>query len=489
VAAIMIASDESNRIPERVHTIHLIAICGTAMGALACALKELGYRVTGSDQKVYPPMSDYLRERRIVITEGYAAANLAHKPDLVVVGNAISRDNPEVQGMFAQNLAYCSMPQAVNHFVGRDKAQLLVTGTHGKTTTASLLTWLLFAAGQDPSFMIGGILPDFKSNYRLGDGGQIVIEGDEYDTAFFDKGPKFLHYHPRIAILTSVEFDHADIYRDLAHVKSAFRRFLGGLESDALLLAADDDANIDAVLPSATCRIARYGFEAKADWRIGDVALEPPFTAFSITTEGVHYGRFRTRLMGRHNLLNLLAAVAAAHDLGVSMAPLIEGVERFSGVRRRQEVRGIVREITVLDDFAHHPTAVRETVAAVKPFYPDTRLIAVFEPRTNTSMRDVFQAVYPECFDAADVVCIREPPLLSKIPAGQRFSAPLLVADLKKRGKNAHYFETTDAIIDFVAAEAVPGDAVLVMSNGGFDDIHTRLLARLASAEATAYEG
>lgn len=478
----MIAPDENNRIPKTVHTIHLIAICGTAMGALACALKELGYGVTGSDHKVYPPMSDYLRERGIVITEGYASANLAHRPDLVVVGNAVSRDNPEVQGMFAQKLAYCSMPQAVNHFIGRGKAQLLVTGTHGKTTTASLLTWLLFAAGQDPSFMIGGILPDFKSNYRLGGGGQIVIEGDEYDTAFFDKGPKFLHYQPRIAILTSVEFDHADIYRDLAHVKSAFRRLLGGLESDALLLAAEGDANIDAILPSASCRLARYGFGAQARWRIADVALEPPFTAFSVYHKGSPCGRFRTRLMGRHNLSNLLAAIAAAHDLGLPMAPLIEGTERFSGVRRRQEVRGIVREITVLDDFAHHPTAVRETVTAVKPFYPDTRLIAVFEPRTNTSMRDVFQTVYPEAFDAADIVCIRKPPLLSKIPAGQHFSAPRLVDDLKKRGKDAHYFETTDAIIDFVAAEAAPGDAVLIMSNGGFDNIHARLLARLAAS-------
>jgi UDP-N-acetylmuramate: L-alanyl-gamma-D-glutamyl-meso-diaminopimelate ligase len=478
----MIAPDENNRIPKTVHTIHLIAICGTAMGALACALKELGYGVTGSDQKVYPPMSDYLRERGIKISEGYAAANLTHEPDLVVVGNAVSRDNPEVQGMFAQELAYCSMPQAVNHFIGGEKAQLLVTGTHGKTTTASLLTWLLFAAGQDPAFMIGGILPDFKSNYRLGGGAQIVIEGDEYDTAFFDKGPKFLHYHPRIAILTSVEFDHADIYRDLAHVKSAFRRLLSGLARDTLLLAADDDANIDAVLPSASCRIARYGYGAQARWRIDNVAIEPPFTAFSVYHKGTRCGRFRTRLMGRHNLSNLLAAIAAAHDLGLPMAPLIEGAERFSGVRRRQEVRGIVRKITVLDDFAHHPTAVRETVAAVKPFYPDTRLIAVFEPRTNTSMRNVFQTVYPEAFDAADIVCIRKPPLLSKIPAGQHFSAPQLVDDLKKRGKSAHYFETTDAIIDFVAAEAAPGDAVLIMSNGGFDNIHARLLERLAAS-------
>jgi UDP-N-acetylmuramate: L-alanyl-gamma-D-glutamyl-meso-diaminopimelate ligase len=375
------------------------------------------------------------------------------------------------------------MPQAVNHFIGGAKAQLLVTGTHGKTTTASLLAWLLYTAREDPTFMIGGILPDFQSNYRLGRGGQIVIEGDEYDTAFFDKGPKFLHYHPRVAILTSVEFDHADIYRDLDHVKSAFRQLLGGLSPDTLLLAADaevdGDGNIAAVLPSAACRVLRYGFGADAHWRISDTAIEPPYTAFTVLKGDVVWGRFRTRLMGRHNLANLLAAIATAHDLGVPAAPLIRGAETFSGVRRRQEVRGIVRDITVLDDFAHHPTAVRETVAAVKPFYPDTRLIAVFEPRTNTSMRDVFQDVYPLAFDAADIVCIRKPPLLSKIPEGQHFSAPRLVADLKARGKTAHYFDTTDAIIDFVAGEAEPGDAVLIMSNGGFDNIHTRLLAAL----------
>lgn len=479
----MIAPDANNRIPERVTSIHLIAICGTAMGALACALKELGYEVSGSDQKVYPPMSDYLRERGIVITEGYAAENLGHRPDLVVVGNAISRDNPEVQGMYELELAYCSMPQAVNHFVGAEKQQLVITGTHGKTTTASILTWLLYAAEADPAFMIGGILPDFQSNYRLGKGGQIVIEGDEYDTAFFDKGPKFLHYRPRIAVLTSVEFDHADIYRDLAHVKSAFRKLIGGLAADALLLAADDDTNIDAILGDAPCRVERYGFGEGAHWRIDKVAIDPPYTAFSVYHGDEACGRFRTRLMGRHNLANLLAAIAAARDLGVPLAPLVAGAESFSGVRRRQEVRGIERDVAVLDDFAHHPTAVRETVAAVKPFYPDTRLIAVFEPRTNTSMRDIFQGVYPEVFDPADIVCIRKPPLLSKIPEGQHFSAPQLVADLKARGKDAHYFETTDAIIDFVAAQAAPGDVVLIMSNGGFDNIHTRLLARLAQAE------
>jgi UDP-N-acetylmuramate: L-alanyl-gamma-D-glutamyl-meso-diaminopimelate ligase len=327
--------------------------------------------------------------------------------------------------------------------------------------------------------MIGGILPDFQSNYRLGRGEQIVIEGDEYDTAFFDKGPKFLHYRPRVAILTSVEFDHADIYRDLDHVKSAFRKLLSRLRPETLLLAADGDPNIDAVLEAAACRVARYGASADAHWRLNDVAIEPPFTAFSVSHGDTPLGRFRTRLMGRHNLANLLAAIATAHDLGVPAEALIQGAETFSGVRRRQEVRGIEGEITVLDDFAHHPTAVRETVAAVKPFYPETRLIAVFEPRTNTSMRDIFQDVYPLAFDAADIVCIRKPPLLSKIPEGQHFSAPQLVADLKLRGKEAHYFETTDAIIDFVAAQAAPGDVVLIMSNGGFDNIHTRLLARL----------
>jgi UDP-N-acetylmuramate: L-alanyl-gamma-D-glutamyl-meso-diaminopimelate ligase len=374
------------------------------------------------------------------------------------------------------------MPEALNRFAAAGKDTLLVAGTHGKTTTSSLLAWLLYAADLDPTYMIGGILNNFNGNYRLGRGTHFVVEGDEYDTAYFDKGPKFLHYQPTAAILTSVEFDHADIFKDLAHVKSAFHRFLKGLDPESILLAYDEDANIEGLLPEAECRIERYGRSAKADWRLGRVAVAPPETRFEVWHRETLFGEFTTALIGEHNLLNTLAALGVAHHVGISAEALIKGLAAFQGVKRRQEVRGVCRGVVVIDDFAHHPTAVRETVRAVKAFYGDRRVIAVFEPRTNTSMRDVFQTTYAACFDPADRVCIRQPPLLQKIPEGQRFSSRRLVEDLKARGRDAYYFPNTDAILDFLQQESREGDVILIMSNGGFDNIHARLLNRLAEA-------
>ncbi len=468
-----------NRIPGKVKTIHLIAACGTAMGALACILKDKGYRVTGSDQNVYPPMSTFLAEKGISLSDGFDPANLDYRPDLVVVGNTVSRDNVEVEEMVALGLAFCSMPQALNRFlVGRGKS-LLVTGTHGKTTTSSLMAWVLHTAGLDPSFMIGGILKNFASNYRIGQGAYVVIEGDEYDTACFDKGPKFLHYSPAAAVMTSVEFDHADIFRDLQHVKATFQDFSSGLRNESLLAAYDADANVAAVISGTGCRVQRYGEQGDATWQLADVAVQPPWTHFAVRYKGRLFGRFKTRMPGKHNLLNALAVIAVADFIGVAVQDIGRALETFEGIKRRQEIRGAVSGVTVMDDFAHHPTAVRETINAIKPFYPAGRLIAVFEPRTNSSMRAVFQDVYPTVFDAADLVCIREPSLLHKIPEDERFSATRLVADIRERGVPAEYFADTDKIIEFVAAEAVSGDIVLIMSNGGFDNIHQRLLDTL----------
>ncbi len=468
-----------NLIPDRVRRIHLTAACGTAMGALACMLKDLGFAVTGSDQKVYPPMSRFLAERGIRLTEGFRPENLAERPDLTVVGNAVTRVNPEAVELERLGLPYCSMPQAVNRFVADGKKTLMVTGTHGKTTTSALLAWMLQSAGRDPSFVIGGILRNFDSNYRLGRGEFVVIEGDEYDTAFFDKGPKFLHYRPAATVLTGIEFDHADIYRDLEHVKSAFRRLVGGLPEASLLVAVDGDARVDEVCTGAKAAVRRYGSGEGASWRIGTVCVDPPWTSFEVLKEGVRFGRFRTRLMGRHNLLNALAAMAVADGIGLSAGEAAAALERFEGVRRRQEIRGERAGVVVIDDFAHHPTAVRETVAAVRGGYPGRRIVAVFEPRTNSSMRQVFQKDYAGAFDAADLVCIRRPPLLDKIPPAERFSSEELVAALVRRGRAARYFEDTQAIVAFIAAGARPGDVVLVMSNGGFDNIHERLLESL----------
>jgi UDP-N-acetylmuramate: L-alanyl-gamma-D-glutamyl-meso-diaminopimelate ligase len=468
-----------NTIPADARRVHLIAACGTAMGALACMLKDLGFDVTGSDQKIYPPMSRFLAERGVRMFDGFRPENLAHRPDLVVVGNAVPRTNPEAVELERLRLPFCSMPQAVNHFIAAGRRALMVVGTHGKTTTSALLAWLLHSAGRDPSFVIGGIVTGFGSNYRVGRGGEIVLEGDEYDTAFFDKGPKFLHYRPAVTVLTGIEFDHADIYRDLEHVKSAFRRLVSGLSGDSLLVAFDRDANVDAVIGDTPARVLRYGREPESDWRLGEVAASAPWTRFEVLKDGAFYATFRTRMIGTHNLLNALADIGVADHLGLSVAAIGSGLETFSGVRRRQEVRGEARGIVVIDDFAHHPTAVRETIAAVRSSYPGRRLVAVFEPRTNSSMRRVFQAAYAESFDRADLICIRRPSMLEKVPEGERFSSEHLAADLAQRGKIAHFFADTAAIIDFVVAEGRPGDVVLVMSNGGFDNIHEKLLNAL----------
>jgi UDP-N-acetylmuramate: L-alanyl-gamma-D-glutamyl-meso-diaminopimelate ligase len=459
--------------------IHLIAVCGTAMGALACMLKEMGYRVTGSDRNIYPPMSCFLEEKGIPVFAGFEAGHLGHRPDLVVVGNAVSRDNPEVRAMQDLSLPYCSMPQAINRFAARGKKQIVVAGTHGKTTTSAMIAWLFQCAGLDPSFLIGGIVSNFKSNYKVGKGEWMVLEGDEYDTAFFDKGPKFLHYSPTAAVLTSVEFDHADIFNDLDHVKCAFRRFIQGLNADTVLACYDRDANIAEILPTATCRTVFYGHDRRSDWRLGSVHIEPPLTRFQVFRKGRLFHEFKTPMIGEHNLCNLMATVAVGHAAGLDAQTMSHAFETFQGARRRQEIRGIKNDIIVIDDFAHHPTAVRATVGAVKSFYGTRRLIAVFEPRTNSSRRKIFQGVYPQAFQAAEWVCVREAPMLEKIPEGQRFSSRQLVDDLIAMGKRAFYFQDTQAIIDFLVVQTKPSDVILIMSNGGFDDIHTRLLAQL----------
>ena len=470
---------DHNRIPQNVKTIHLIAVCGTAMGALACMLKDQGFAITGSDTKVYPPMSRFLAEKGIAVKSGFDASHLSYRPDLVVVGNAVSRDNVEVQATGKMGLAYCSMPQAVNRFAAAGKRQLLVAGTHGKTTTSSLLAWILFCAKRDPSFIIGGIVSNFSSNYRTGNGDCIVLEADEYDTAFFDKGPKFLHYCPNATVLTSVEFDHADIYRDLDHVRSAFGKFVSAIEPRSLLVHVDDDPNVADIVGSARCTCRSYGMLPDSNWRLEDISIDPPATRFRVIRDGRNFGAFRTRMIGRHNLNNILAAIAVADHMDVPSDAIAEALERFAGVKRRQEIRGEKHGIVVIDDFAHHPTAVRETLIAVREHFSKNRLIAVFEPRTHSSMRKVFQREYVSVFDPADRICIRKPSLLGKVPEGERLSSRQLVEDLTKRGKAAVHFEDTESIIDDLAATSTRGDVILIMSNGGFDNIHERLLEAL----------
>ena len=470
---------KKNIFPKHAENIHLIAVCGTGMAALAVMLKEMGYHVTGSDQKVYPPMSGFLAQNNIRVNDGFHEDNISPHTDLVVVGNAVRKDNPEVKAINEKQIAFCSMPQAINHFVADKKKRLVVAGTHGKTTTSSLLAWILFHAGLDPSFVIGGMLKNFSSNYRIGKGEYIVIEGDEYDTAFFDKGPKFLHYPPYAAILTGIEFDHADIFKDLSSIKDAFGSYVKIISPSNLVLGYDADINLRQVSLESGYPFTYYGFEPESQWYLKPLSISSFRTVFEVFHSGKHFGKFHVPLMGEHNLLNTLAVIAICHHLGIGKGMISSGLESFEGIKRRQEIKGVRNGVTIMDDFAHHPTAVKETIRAVKPFYPSGRLIAVFEPRTNTSMRSVFQNIYPRSFEGADIICIRKPPLLEKVPENQRFSSEQLVGTLKSKGKNAAYFTDTDSIITFLIQTVRPNDVVLIMSNGGFDNIHQRLLDAL----------
>ncbi|WP_286820335.1 UDP-N-acetylmuramate:L-alanyl-gamma-D-glutamyl-meso-diaminopimelate ligase [Desulfobacter sp. UBA2225] len=474
---------------DSIKRIHLVAACGTGMGTLACILKKMGYIITGSDRNVYPPMSDFLEDNGITLFSGFDAANISDDPnrvpDLVIIGNAVTRDNPEAVAVMERGLAYISMPQAVNRFIANDKKIILVTGTHGKTTTSSIMAHLLETAGLSPSFMIGGILKDYNSSFKIGDGEYMVIEGDEYDTAFFDKGPKFMHYDPFITIMTGIEFDHADIFDDLDHICRTFDALASKIRDKSRIIACKENFNLMQVLEQAgVVDLQTYG--PSGMWQVHDHRLssEPDpgtgrlHTLARITGPGTDIN-IQTDLPGRHNLLNATACIAAARSMGITQADIARGLSSFSGVKRRQEIRGQVAGITVMDDFAHHPTAVKETIAAVKPFYPQGRLVAVFEPRTNTSMRNIFQSTYPECFDLADLVCICSPGVKKNIPEEERFSPERLAEDICKRGRAAHYFNDPGQVIDFLALELKPKDVVLVMSNGGFGNIHQRLLERL----------
>ncbi len=469
-----------NRLPPVINSVHLMGICGTAMAALAGLLQAGGLLVSGSDQQVYPPMSDFLAGLGIEVLSGYRAEHLASRPDLVIVGNVITRANPEAQALAELRLPYLSLPQAVGHFLLAGKTSLVVTGTHGKTTTSSLLASMLHYLGADPGFMIGGIVQEFGRNFRLGQGPYCVVEGDEYDTAFFDKGPKFLHYRPRIAVITSIEFDHADIYADLEAVIASFRRLVAIMPEDGALVANLDDPVVAQVCREANCPVFGYGEGQGLTWRLAELDIRPDGTWFSVYKDGRPQGRFHTRMPGRHNALNSLAVIAVLERLGFAVADLAVHLPRFPGVRRRQEVRGEVDGVTVIDDFAHHPTAVRETLAALRAAYPGRRLVAVFEPRTNSSRRRVFQDDYALVFDQADEVIVKEPPPLAALNEESRFSATRLIADLNRRGLKAAYQPDTGSIIEDLSRSARPGDVIAIMSNGGFDNIHPRLLDRLA---------
>jgi UDP-N-acetylmuramate: L-alanyl-gamma-D-glutamyl-meso-diaminopimelate ligase len=458
-----------------------MGVCGTGMGSLAGMLKDSGYVVTGSDENVYPPMSDFLASCKIEIKNGYNAENLAPRPDLVVVGNTIRKTNPEAQALAELGIPYVSFPQALGSYFLADKTSLVVTGTHGKTTTSSLLATLLHKTGNTPGFMVGGLVQAFGRNYNIGKGPYFVVEGDEYDTAFFDKGPKFLHYQPHIAILTSIEFDHADIFADLEAIKQSFTRLMAIMPKDGCVVACFDSPVVQEIASKAQCTVLGYGIESGTEWSIRNLAVKPEGTFFDIMHRGMLYSSCKNPMPGRHNALNALAVIAVLDHLGLDKEAIVAGLSSFEGVRRRQEIRGVVNNITVIDDFAHHPTAVRETVTALKQAYEGHRLVAVFEPRTNSSRRQIFQKDYVSAFDHADFVLVREPVPLANFPADQLFSSSQLASDLRERNIDALSFADTDEILAHLHDTLLAGDVVAILSNGGFDNIHMRLLEMLSS--------
>ena len=455
------------------------------MGSLAGMLKAAGYEVRGSDEQVYPPMSDQLAQLGIPYFEGFQGSNLDWTPDHVVVGNVITRVNPEAVALRERGIPYSSLPQTLAELFIQDKHSVVVTGTHGKTTTTGVLAWTLEHTGRNPGFMVGGVLNNFTSTYGLGNGEYFVVEGDEYDTAYFDKVPKFVHYRPKTGIITSIEYDHADIYEDLERIKREFTKFVDLIPSDGLLVACQDDPNVREVVTSATSPLQTYGYSPDADWTIRDITQENDGqTAFTVLHHNQIFGTLHTPLIGRHNLSNLLGATAILHHLGLTPEEIDSGFRTFTGVKRRQEVRGIVNDIAVIDDFAHHPTAVKATIEAIKTHYRTDsghprKIWSVFEPRTAATRRDVFQQEYVSAFVDTDVAIIADVHRPDKAPEGHRFSPAQLVRDLQQRNIDASQISGVDNIVSHLTAHLHPGDVVLVMSNGGFGRIHEKLLAAL----------
>ncbi len=463
--------------------IYMVGICGTGMAAMAGLLKSQGHSVAGSDAGCYPPMSHLLERLKIPVFPGYSASNPEQWGgcDLAIIGNVVRSDNPEARWIMERKIPYLSFPDSLRTFCLQDREPIVITGTHGKTTTSSLMVSVLSCAGEDPGFMVGGILKEYGTNFKMGSGRWFVIEGDEYDTAFFDKTPKFLHYSPKHAIITSLEFDHADIYPDLQSIEDEFLKFVSLLPDDGELIVCDQWPSIKKVVGSRKHR--SYGLSTSAQWRIDRCETDCDVTTFSVSFNGSKFGDFQIPLPGEHNALNALAVLAMCHHLGIEKEIIAQGLACASGAKRRQEVVGEGRGITIIDDFAHHPTAVLETLKALKARYPGRRLIAVFEPRTNTSRRAVFQGRYPTAFIPADVIVVREVAQPEKAPEDDRFSSLKLVSDLKALDKRAFYFPDTDAILNFLLNFCRSGDVVAVMSNGDFDGLCSRLDSNLQQME------
>lgn len=469
--------------------IHLIGICGTAMASLAGLLQLKGHRVTGSDQAAYPPMSDLLRGLGISIAEPFAERNLEPRPDLVIVGNAISRGNAELEAVLDRRIPFTSLARVIHDEFVAGRESLVVAGTHGKTTTTSILAWIYEVASRTtpalaPSFLIGGVAENFGTSFQLrdsgpGDSGPMILEGDEYDTAFFDKGPKFMHYFPDALILTHVEFDHADIYRDLDAVKTAFKRLVNLVPRRGRIVAFDGAPNVDECVSRAFCAVERYGFNADSHWQVCEMAHEGAQSRWKVKRDGQPWAEFTLAMAGAHNALNATAAAALAFGQGVPLEAIAEALATFRSVKRRLEVRAQINGVTIIDDFAHHPTAIRETLKALRAAYPGARLWAVLEPRSNTLRRNVFERELVESLSLADRVVLAGVFKQESIPEAERLHPEAVVAALNAEGRAAALYPNADAIVEAIASDLRSGDVVAILSNGGFDGIYEKLPARL----------
>jgi UDP-N-acetylmuramate: L-alanyl-gamma-D-glutamyl-meso-diaminopimelate ligase len=474
--------------------IHLSGICGTAMASLAGLLQLQGHRVTGSDKAAYPPMSDLLRSLGIPVLEGFAESNLSPTPDLVVIGNALSRGNPEVECVLDRRIPFTSMAALLHEEFLAGRESLVIAGTHGKTTTTSMLAWIYQVAARidpqrEPSFLIGGVAENFATSFQLRPTGTFIIEGDEYDTAFFDKGPKFLHYFPDALILTHVEFDHADIYADLEAVKTAFKRLVNLVPRRGLIVAYDGNANVTECLQPALCRVERYGFTEAADWRLRNLRHEDGLTRWEVWRGGERWADLQMQLAGEHNALNATAAAALASGMSIGKESIQEALASFKSVKRRLEVRAVINGITIIDDFAHHPTAIRETLRALRSVYPQSRLWAVLEPRSNTLRRKVLQSDLVESLRLADRVVLAGVYQQQRIPDAERLHPEDVVETLRAEGSQAELHPDGDAIINAIAPQLEAGDVVAILSNGAFDGIYEKLPARIRMRFSTGSNG
>lgn len=461
---------------ENISKIHFVGLGGVGMGTFAVALAKSGYQVSGSDLKLYDPMKTVLKEASIELIEGFTASNLQKvSPDVVIIGNVVRKENEEAMAWIGSGKKFLSFPEAVRQFLIGEKKSIVCAGTHGKTTTTSWIAFLLKEAGVDPSYLIGGVPMDLPSGCHASKGDYLVCEGDEYDSAFFDKGPKFLHYHPHFVVLSSVEFDHADIYRDLAHVKASFEKLISLLPGDGLLIARFDDPNIQEIMGLSYCPVQTFGMGLGAMWRIGKITESEKGFEFEVIYKGRSAGLFETPMFGEHNLMNLLSGIVCAVNLGIPIEKIRPIVPKFHGAKRRQQ---ILKEqpFLLVDDFAHHPTEVNATLSAVRRRYGQRKIWALFEPRSATARRSVHQAEYAKAFQAADEVLVKNPYRATELSEAERLSETALVDALKEAGKPAQSFDSTDNILKYLKSQLKENDIVVVMSNGEFDKIQEKIL-------------